>query len=325
MAPESPEADSPSFRRFHVEAISEDRGAELDRIYGTGGGIDSALETFRYVGAGDADVSMRGAEVEGTRSGRMEPRADHIVFWVADGTASLEDTRDGTVLEVTPGHPLLLSASVAYTFSADIRKLTMVHLSDRVLRAELARRQRFVRGPLLFDQQPDIEVALGPLRAIIRSRAGQVMDGRLDEAQRAALNQQIAAAVIDAFPLVEGAEPEPSTAAARAAAWIRDNAGSPLELRDIATAVGLSERGLQSAMRRTYGESPMERLRAERLEGARRELVAGGAGTTVAETARRWHLTHLGRFAGAYAERFGEPPSVTLRRARAGARERVER
>ncbi|WP_218944480.1 hypothetical protein, partial [Curtobacterium sp. csp3] len=65
-----PEQGEPrSFRRFHVEAISEDRGDELDGIYGISGGVDSALETFRYVGAGDADVSMRGAEVEGTRAG----------------------------------------------------------------------------------------------------------------------------------------------------------------------------------------------------------------------------------------------------------------
>lgn len=312
-----PEQGEPrSFRRFHVEAISEDRGDELDGIYGISGGVDSALETFRYVGAGDADVSMRGAEVEGTRAGRMDARAEHIVFWIGDGSAVVEDLGDGSRLHPVPGHPYVLSASSSYAFETDTRKITILHLSDRVLRAALARRGRFVRGPLVFGQQPDIEVALGPLRAIIRTRAPQVMDGRIDEDQRLALNAEIADAVIDAFPLVDAEEPEPTTSAARAAAWLRDHAQQAVTLRDVADAVGLSERGVQSAMRRAYGESPMERLRTERLEGAHRDLVAGGEGVRVAETARRWHLTHLGRFAASYAERYGEQPSETLRRAR---------
>ena len=37
---------------------------------------------------------------------------------------------------------------------------------------------------------------------------------------------------------------------------------------------------------------------------------------TVSEVAYRWGFTHLGRFAGAYRERFGETPSQTLRSTR---------
>jgi AraC-like DNA-binding protein len=33
----------------------------------------------------------------------------------------------------------------------------------------------------------------------------------------------------------------------------------------------------------------------------------------VGEVAYRWGFTHLDRFAGAYAKRFGETPSATLR------------
>ncbi len=318
MADVSPGEHTSSFRRFRIEAVSEDRGAELDRAYGTAGGIDSALETFRYVGAGDADVSMRGAEVEGTRAGRMAPRADHIVFWIGDGTATIEDDRTGTVTVVTPGHPVVLSASVPYGFRADTRKVTLLHLSDRVLRATLAARGRLVRGPLLFDQQPDIRTALGPLRAILRARASHIADEHLDGAGRRALDAEVAAAVLDAFPLVEPPAGPPSSPAARAADWIRENAGVPVTLQDIAAAAGLSERGVQGAFRRTFGESPMERLRAERLDGARRDLEVEGPDVLVSEVARRWQFAHLGRFAASYAERFGEAPSETLRRARTG-------
>jgi AraC-like DNA-binding protein len=37
---------------------------------------------------------------------------------------------------------------------------------------------------------------------------------------------------------------------------------------------------------------------------------------SVSEVAFRWGFTHLGRFAGAYKERFGVPPSQTLRERR---------
>lgn len=316
MGTSAPGEHTPSFRRFRVETISENRSPEIDRTYGIVDGVGGALEAYRYVGAGDADVSMRGAEVEGTRSGRLDPRPDHIVFWIGDGTATIEDCTDGSTLTAEPGHPVVLSASVPYRFTADTRKITMLHLSDRILRQALARRDQVVHGPLVFGQQPDIASALGPLRAILRNRAAALTDEQVDGAHRDELNAEIAASVVDAFPLL-GADPEePSSAALRAAHWVHEHAADPIVLRDIAAAVGLSERGLQSAFRRRFDETPMERLRAERLDGARTDLRFAEPGTHVRDVARRWQFGHFGRFAANYAERFGEAPSETLRRAR---------
>lgn len=320
MGTRAPEEDAPSFRRFRIETISEHRDPEIDRAYGIVGGVGAALEAYRYVGAGDGDVSMRGAEVEGTRSGRLEPRPGHIVFWIGDGTATVEDCTDGTCLTAVPGHPVVLSASVPYRFVADARKITMLHLSDRILRQAYARRNRLVDGPLLFDQQPDIASALGPLRAILRNRAAALRDEQLDGARREALNAEIADSVIDAFPLRNPVTDEPTSAAVRAAHWIHEHAADPIALHDIATAVGLSERGLQSAFRRRFDETPMARLRSERLDGARTDLRFAPAGTHVRDVARRWQFGHFGRFAANYAERFGESPSETLRRARGADR-----
>lgn len=319
MGTTTPEEGAPSFRRFRVETISENRSPEIDRAYGIVDGVGGALEAYRYVGAGDADVSMRGAEVEGTRSGRLDPRSDHIVFWIGDGTATVEDCTDGTMLTAEPGHPVLLSASVPYRFAADARKITMLHLSDRILRQALARRDLVVQGPLVFGQQPDIASALGPLRAILRSRAAALTDEQVDGARRDALNAEIAASVVDAFPLIPAGAEEPTSAALRAAHWMHEHATDAIALRDIAAAVGLSERGLQSAFRRRFDETPMERLRAERLDGARTDLRFAEPGTHVRDIARRWRFGHFGRFAANYAERFGEAPSETLRRARGGA------
>ncbi|MEK6310953.1 MAG: hypothetical protein V4755_09610, partial [Curtobacterium sp.] len=234
MGTTTPGEDAPSFRRFRVETISENRSPEIDRTYGIVDGVGGALEAYRYVGAGDADVSMRGAEVEGTRSGRLDPRPDCIVFWIGDGTATIEDCTSGEVLTAVPGHPVVLSASVPYRFTADTRKITMLHLSDRVLRQALARRDQVVHGPLVFGQQSDIASALGPLRAILRNRAAALTDEQVDGTRRDALNAEIAASVVDAFPLLAADPEEPASAAVRAAHWVHEHAADPIVLRDIA-------------------------------------------------------------------------------------------
>lgn len=85
---------------------------------------------------------------------------------------------------------------------------------------------------------------------------------------------------------------------------------------DLAAHAGVSERSLHAAFRRQLGTSPMSYLRRRRLERARDELLRGdpGLGATVTDIALRYGFAHAGRFAAAYRQRFGEPPSATLRR-----------
>ncbi|MFC4946601.1 AraC family transcriptional regulator [Pseudonocardia sp. GCM10023141] len=87
----------------------------------------------------------------------------------------------------------------------------------------------------------------------------------------------------------------------------------PWTVRELANASGVGIRALEDGFRRYVGESPTAHLRRVRLDRVRAELSAARPGTTVSEVAYRWGFTHLGRFAGAYAEAFGEPPSATLR------------
>jgi AraC-like DNA-binding protein len=60
----------------------------------------------------------------------------------------------------------------------------------------------------------------------------------------------------------------------------------------------------------------MAQLRDARLSAARQDLLDGDPtnGATVAEIARRWGFAHLGRFARAYRDAYGETPAQTLRR-----------
>ncbi|MFJ4174329.1 AraC family transcriptional regulator [Microbacterium sp. NPDC089696] len=103
--------------------------------------------------------------------------------------------------------------------------------------------------------------------------------------------------------------PAPATVR-RALAFIAENAHRPITVDHIAEAAHISTRGLQYAFRRALDRSPAECLRQARLDGAHRELRSGAAGT-VAAVARRWGFSHPSRFAAAYREAFGVPPSVT--------------
>jgi transcriptional regulator GlxA family with amidase domain len=91
----------------------------------------------------------------------------------------------------------------------------------------------------------------------------------------------------------------------------------PFTAGELAGIAGVGVRVLQASFKRHVGVSPMTYLRRLRLDGVHRELSkAEPWQVNVSETALRWGFAHLGRFAGAYRERFGVPPSQTLRERR---------
>jgi AraC-like DNA-binding protein len=88
----------------------------------------------------------------------------------------------------------------------------------------------------------------------------------------------------------------------------------PWSTGDLARHVSVSVRSLQEAFARTVETSPMAYLREVRLRRVHADLVAACASTaTVTAIAGRWGFVHLGRFATAYRQKFGETPSTTLR------------
>nr|WP_256389939.1 AraC family transcriptional regulator [Mycobacterium sp. 1164966.3] len=96
---------------------------------------------------------------------------------------------------------------------------------------------------------------------------------------------------------------------------IEAEAQLPWTLSSIAARCHVSVRSLQQGFERYLGTSPMAYLRQVRLRRAHQTLVESDPSeVTVASVAHRWGFTHLGRFAAAHAERYGEPPSETLHR-----------
>lgn len=98
----------------------------------------------------------------------------------------------------------------------------------------------------------------------------------------------------------------------RAEAFIRDNLDSPISLEHVAAAAGVTPRALQLGFRSFRNASPMALVRTERLRRVHEDLMAGAPGLTVTEVATRWGFAHLGRFAQAYKDKYGQSPSKTL-------------
>jgi AraC-like DNA-binding protein len=90
----------------------------------------------------------------------------------------------------------------------------------------------------------------------------------------------------------------------------------PLTTSTLARQCHVSVRALQAGFRRHLGMSPMAYLRVVRLQRAHRDLRSADADhSTVACIAHRWGFTHLGRFAAAHKQTFGETPLQVLRAA----------
>jgi AraC-like DNA-binding protein len=86
---------------------------------------------------------------------------------------------------------------------------------------------------------------------------------------------------------------------------------------ELCAAIAAEERTLRICCAQSLGMSPGNYARLRRLNLVRSMLRrADPAAVTVAEIARRYGFSELGRFAGIYRDVFGEPPSTTLRQRR---------
>ncbi len=105
---------------------------------------------------------------------------------------------------------------------------------------------------------------------------------------------------------------------------IEAEADLPLTVSSLALRTNVSARTLYDGFRRHLGTTPMAYLRGVRLRRVHEMLLESDPSvTTVASVAHQWGFTHHGRFAAAYATRYGERPANTLRRRMFGTTNRM--
>ena len=84
---------------------------------------------------------------------------------------------------------------------------------------------------------------------------------------------------------------------------------------DVCATLGVSSRTLQTCCREQLGMPPSRYFHFRQLQRIHHALRrADPTRTTVSETARRYGVTELGRFAGNYRDLFGDRPSATMQR-----------
>ena len=99
----------------------------------------------------------------------------------------------------------------------------------------------------------------------------------------------------------------------RAVAYIETNPDLDLAVADIASAAHVTIRAIQLAFQRHLDTTPTTYLRRVRLDRAHQDLLAANPRTeTVTAIATRWGFPNPSRFAAAYRETYGHPPSHTL-------------
>lgn len=115
-------------------------------------------------------------------------------------------------------------------------------------------------------------------------------------------------------PLFDAPAPRaPNRSLGRATDYIEANLAESMTVAEVAGAAYVSVRALQRSFMESYGTSPLSFIEQRRLAAVRRDLLAATPADTVADCAYRWGFTHLSRFAAAYARKYGELPSATLK------------
>lgn len=112
--------------------------------------------------------------------------------------------------------------------------------------------------------------------------------------------------------LCDGPPPGHPRSLRAALAFIEANLTEHISLSDIAQAAQCSPRTISSAFRDRLGLSPLSYVRSLRLDRIRADILTST--DPVGAIAYRWGVSHLGRFAGEYRERFAELPSATAAR-----------
>lgn len=90
--------------------------------------------------------------------------------------------------------------------------------------------------------------------------------------------------------------------------------GEPVTVAELCAQFHISRRMLNYCFEEVLSISPLQYLRALRLNAVRRELRSAQADRSIQDIACQWGFWHLSRFSAEYRELFGELPSATRRR-----------
>lgn len=99
---------------------------------------------------------------------------------------------------------------------------------------------------------------------------------------------------------------------ARALEYINHHATDAITVQEVCQAASVNWRTLERAFQDQFSMTPKAYLKAVRLNGARKDLLAANSNEKVADIANAWGFWHLSQFAADYKKLFGELPKASL-------------
>ncbi len=96
--------------------------------------------------------------------------------------------------------------------------------------------------------------------------------------------------------------------------YINAQAQHRLTMQDICKTLNVSERTLQYAFKEHFGVTPVNYMRAIRLNKVYQALANSDSSAMISDIARVWGFNHMSQFTADYKKHFGELPSDTLAR-----------
>lgn len=249
---------------------------------------------------------------------------DQLVIVPAIGSCTVE--QDGEVAVGSPVQAIVPASDLPMTLVFDAGSpLVVLRIARAALDVHLSRLVGHLLGPALAFE---LELDLSNGSASRWNFAVQMLHAELFD-ETSLLHAGIGVGQLEEFVMsallyshrsnyteqLVGATTHGRPAVRRAVDYIEGNLARPISVADVADAAGVSLRTLQAFFADDLNQTPSSFIRNRRLERARADLADAppGSGTTVTQIANRWGFTHLGRFATSYHQRFGEPPSQTLR------------
>lgn len=310
-----------------ARAFLADKQLSLDLVK-SGGPNESSDDGFEVVISGayapefyiahmayGSDVTVD-APAEREDYGFSAPLAGRMAASV--GSEMMPCTRASTAL-ASPGAPQTMA------MDGGSRRLSISLKRSLVRRRMATLTGEPVQGEIAFE--PVLDLTRGPGRLVWEGilLTAEAIDAGIDVMSNAARLAHLEETALSALLLYQPHShtrclERPSRAPAtrdvrRAIDYIEANLDAPIRLDDLVQAAGVPGRTLNQHFRAFAGASPMAYLRKARLRAVRHALLTGNA-PSVAEAAMRFGFLHLGRFSGAYADAFGEPPSATLAQSR---------
>ena len=285
--------------------------------------------SWQHVAVGSGPVSLVSCRFGASLRGTVRPPDDYVAAWFSTGGGVVDVGR--AEVGVRSGEPFAFPSDREFTFDYAAYRLNLLHLDRRWLAWYASVRDG--REPTPIRLRHDRALG-GDQRTAWRKATATLAEVLLGSGTATALAVADATAVAADTLLDVFAEPAGGSKGAGAAAgpgvspalvarrsrldaavqYIDAHADRPISAVDVAEAIGVSARVLQSTFQQQLGHTPTAHLRGVRLQRAHDELAAldGRPGETVGAVARRWGFAHLGRFSERYAREFGERPSDTL-------------